>query len=410
MTFLRLLVAGALTCALVGCSSAHASASKPTPRAQLDWLLSARPPVTDAQLAQHFDPAALQALGGAAKFNALLEPMGALRLERVTDSEAGKVEAIIGGHDDWALTIHTDASGLIAGLNLSPYLAAPTSWSGLDRKLHALAPQAAFLVARGDGCTPLHAVDARRAMPMGSAFKLYVLGALAAKDGWNQRLAIRDDWKSLPSGVLQNEPAGTQLTLAQYADAMISISDNTAADHLIHFLGRDAVEAAARRFGNRRNVPFLTTRELFVLKGSDYPSRLNDYLRTHDLAAVDAVPLSAVTPWTAPRDVDRLEWLASPDDVCHAYAGLAAFDQPQVAHALSLNDGELALDHARFPAVWFKGGSEPGVLTLTYRVRTAGGGTLVAALMLADPKHPIPAAAIPQALALVRGGLQLAAR
>ena len=56
---------------------------------------------------------------------------------------------------------------------------------------------------------------------------------------------------------------------------MISISDNTAADHLIHFLGRRAVERQQRRFGMKRprvNEPFLTTRELFQLKLNDYPS------------------------------------------------------------------------------------------------------------------------------------------
>ena len=68
---------------------------------------------------------------------------------------------------------------------------------------------------------------------IGSAFKLYVLGALAraVADGdatWQERLAIRDAWKSLPSGAMRDEPAGSAFTLRHYAEQMISVSDNTA--------------------------------------------------------------------------------------------------------------------------------------------------------------------------------------
>src|SRR5699024_4209612 len=136
------------------------------------------------------------------------------------------------------------------------------------------------------GCRRVHGVHAEHARPLGSAFKLYVLGALGHavathRTSWDHKLAIHQQWKSLPSGRLQHVPAGTKLTLRQYADSMISISDNTAADHLIHFLGRDAVERQLVRFGNhhrRANTPFLTTRELFALKSVAYPGMANGYL------------------------------------------------------------------------------------------------------------------------------------
>ena len=115
------------------------------------------------------------------------------------------------------------------------------------------------------------------ARPLASAFKLYVLGALAhavhERDAsWSQTLAIHEDWKSFPSGDLQNLPAGTLLPLGTYADKMISISDNTAADHLLHFLGPTAMQCQLRLFGNthaRLDNPFLTTRELFTLEPHD---------------------------------------------------------------------------------------------------------------------------------------------
>jgi beta-lactamase class A len=45
-------------------------------------------------------------------------------------------------------------------------------------------------------------------------FKLFVLGAVAKqvqaqRVSWTQPIVIRDDLKSLPSGVLQNDPDGT---------------------------------------------------------------------------------------------------------------------------------------------------------------------------------------------------------
>jgi hypothetical protein len=248
----------------------------------------------------------------------------------------------------------------------SPYLPAATSWGALDRGLRALAPQVGFAAAqisRGS-CRLIHGLSADRPRPLGSAFKLYVLGALghAIADHharWNERLRIRNAWKSLPSGVLQNAPAATALTLREFADLMISISDNTAADHLLHHLGRPAVERELGRLGNQHaglDIPFPTTRELFALKGVDY----------------------------------RVVRLAD------GY--------------LSRLRGGIALDRRSYPTVWFKGGSQPGVLTLTYLVRTADRRTFVDALTLADPAHPIPAAATAKLLALARSGITLAAR
>ena len=71
--------------------------------------------------------------------------------------------------------------------------------------------------------------------------------------------------------------------------------------------------------------------------------------------------------------VDKAEWFGSPTDMCQAYAGLWAQQEPPVNTALSINDGGIALPSAEFPTVWFKGGSEPGVITLNYLVRRKDG-------------------------------------
>ena len=405
---------------------------------QLSWLIgaSARAPLSAAEIEQHVARQFLTAVGGPASVNQLLAELGTLTLQQVQFSEPDLVHAIVASSKVGTLEIElqTDTSGLIMivlPLGVSQ-VAAPRSWHELDMRLRALAPEvsfAAMTMGPERGCRLVHGVSAATARPLGSAFKLYVLGALGHtiarhKASWNTGLAVHEQWKSLPSGVLQNLPAGTGLTLRQYADYMISLSDNTAADHLIHFLGRDAVQAQLFRFRNRsaeRDIPFLTTRELFALRSADYPVLADGYLagsraqRTAELAALDRIPLSRLSGWTRPEMINQIEWFASPEDICRAYAGLwrenAKPGMSGIGGALSINDGGIGLDRARYPLVWFKGGSEPGVLTLNYLARASDGQITVSSVMLASPGSAFNEAAIAEeALALARGGILLASR
>src|SRR4029077_18986423 len=100
------------------------------------------------------------------------------------------------------VTLSVDAHGLINGLRLAaepapPALTVPATWAAVDRQIQQAAPQTRLLVARvtGGGCQTVHAVDATTPAPLGSAFKLYVLDALAraiAKGmvSWDQRLPL----------------------------------------------------------------------------------------------------------------------------------------------------------------------------------------------------------------------------
>ena len=65
--------------------------------------------------------------------------------------------------------------------------APPASWAQANRELAALAPDASLLAARvspSGSCTPVHQVAASTARPLGSMFKLFVLGALAHQIAW----------------------------------------------------------------------------------------------------------------------------------------------------------------------------------------------------------------------------------
>lgn len=402
---------------------------------QLRWLIGAtgRAPVPDDELAAHVAADTLAAVGGVDALNEVLAGIGPLTAGRSLTDTATKAERLAAaGANRWVVTVEVDDTDLIAGLHFAGYHDTPRSWAELDRRARALAPNVSFAAARigrGGGTTVVHGIAPDTRRPLGSAFKLYVLGALAdeiaaGRAGWQEKLAIRDDWKSLPSGVLQDRPAGTELTLADFARYMISISDNTAADHLIHRVGRSRVERELGRLGNAcpaADLPFLTTRELFVLKGYEYPRVASAYQRAAvparraQLARLDRVPLSAVTPWTTPRRVNGLEWFGTPADVCRALAGLAdryrGGGMAPLGTAMSTNDQYIGLDRRRFPLVWYKGGSEPGVLTVNFLAGTNRGEQVAVSVLLSDPERAFDEAALlPEVIALARGGLELAAR
>jgi len=169
------------------------------------------------------------------------------------------------------------------------------------------------------------------------------------------------------------------------------------------------------------NVPFLTTRELWLLQYL-HPALAQRYLslapgqRAAFLAStVDPLPLSQAqlqsTAGSLPADIDTIEWFASPDDICRAFAGLQQLAaQPALAPLgpiLSANNGGIGLDPVQWPTIWYKGGSETGVLTLGYLATDSKGQTFVVVAMLSDPAATLPASATPGLLAIVQGAFEL---
>jgi len=410
---------------------------------QLTWFLRA---VADAPLSRqviqaHFDSAFLAQISPD-QINSVLAHLptpasliGVLSQDPEHDPTALIAVAAFGG-TQLEVSISVNGAGLISGLRITPYQTPPTSWAQADRDLAALAPDASLLAARvspGGSCIPVHQVAASTARPLGSMFKLFVLGALAhqiaaGRVSWNQELTVTDALKStgeIGPGLLQNDPAGTRVSVRQTAAQMISISDNTAADMLVHLVGQPAVQAQDRQWSAHAalNVPFLTTRELFLLKYV-HPALAGQYLRLAPsqraaflASSVDPLPLSltqaqlrslATAP---PTDIDTLEWFASPDDICRAFAGLRQLAaQPALAplgSIMSANNGSIGLDPAQWPTVWFKGGSEPGVLTLGYLATNSNGQTYVVVAMLSNPAAALSPAATLGLLAIVRGAFHL---
>lgn len=391
---------------------------------QLAWLLDVIDTrggeVSEAELREHFSATFLAAVAPAElqqTFAAIAADGAPLRLVQIapgaTDSSLQVQADARGTQLVISMTLEAD-TGLIQGLRFDAPVdlesGRPESWEAVEANVAALAPRSSYLVARVEGsdCTPLHAAASDERLALGSAFKLYVLAELSRQIesgliGWDSSIVIRDELKSLPSGQLQDAPAGTELPVRDVAAPMIAISDNTAADHLIDRLGRENVEAALSAFGHgapERNIPFLSTREFFLFKlavsdadtaaylAADVPAR-REFLAAR---AGQAPSLADAAQWVTPRRVDAIEWFASASELCRLMAALDVRSElpglEPVGEILSRNPG-LPIDAAAFPYIAFKGGSEPGVLNLTWLVHAQSGARYFVNIGLNDASAPI---------------------
>lgn len=323
------------------------------------------------------------------------------------------------------LRVGLDAQGQIETLLVGPdaqaLLPALKSWDELDALAQKVSEQVAIGVFELAEALPegggksrtvraVHVLNGERALALGSTFKLWVLGAIAERVrageiSWEQKLAISAEHKSLPSGVLQNRPVGEELPVAEFALKMISISDNTATDHLLHLAGRTRTEAFMRAHCQtpERNVPMLSTRDMFALKlsGSDELPKAylagNEGQRREMLDAGGKVGSATPQPilqsfWKAPRFIDTLEWFASPMDLAKTFATLdGLMDTPAnapLAAALTANPG-VPMSKTAWKRVAFKGGSEPGVLNLTWLLTREDGRKFVLTLGFNDTRKGI---------------------
>jgi Beta-lactamase enzyme family/ORF 12 gene product N-terminal len=333
------------------------------------------------------------------------------------------------GTTNLKINISVDNTGLIDGLLLALYL---PSWTTIDSELATLAPNVSFLAARVSSngtCLPIHQVNSSIARPLASEFKLFVLGALANQIAsgdisWSDELTVEANSRSIGnppgSASLQFSPTGTKVSVQETATKMISLSDNTAADMLINLVGRSAVEAQVQQWSTHasQNIPFLTTKELFLLHYFDYPNLANRYLSMDSngrgallASSVDHLSLSGVKGSTEPRDVEKLEWFASPEDICHAFVGLRSLsDQPglsPISSIFSVNTGDLGLETPQWSTVWFKGGSEPGVATLGYLATDSKGQSFVVSAMLSNPTSALSTEATFVLLSVAKAAFEL---
>ena len=271
----------------------------------------------------------------------------------------------------------------VTGLRLTGAVRAQDSLQQVAEEIAALPGRAGFLVAEIDGNAfrPVAAANADVQFATASTFKLYVLDELTAQIAAGERQwtdVVPLSHPSFSSVATANWPTDTQVTLQTLANWMISVSDNGAADTLIHLLGRERVERRMRASGHAdpsRNIPFLTTVEAFALKGGNFAALRNAFMKGDDdaqralidqnrnrfvLGNVDGVSFRA-----GPRFIDNLEWFASPNDVARLMVDLRARGSKQEMAAMAINNGVGPLAAEPWRYLGYKGGSENGVLSMS---------------------------------------------
>lgn len=314
------------------------------------------------------------------------------------------------------LYLDLDDNDLITGLLLRPAVDldyANDTWDTITNDLSAIAQDTGLAVLRLEeykAPRPLAEHNPDKPLAVGSAFKLYVLGALieTIRDGetsWQDPLPIQSNYKSLPSGVMQMLNEGVEKPIAEFALKMISISDNTATDHLIALVGRENIEAfQTKHSSNTGNTfPFLMTREMFAIKLGDDPKLAQQYADASDderRAMINeggeyhgkTANLVNAASWKSPRFIDTIEWFATPKDACRAIAAIRDLasepGQEPAKTAMTTNPGVPVSDN--WDTVWFKGGSEPGVINLTFLVEHNSGARYALSLTANDPSRLIP--------------------
>lgn len=248
--------------------------------------------------------------------------------------------------------------------------------SGLDEAAEGFADlpgEVSLLVVSDQGM--LLSANPEKPMAVGSAFKLAILAAImdqvnAGLLAWDDVVTLEPGDKSLPTGILQEFPDGTALTIETLAALMISMSDNTATDMLLRVAGREFVEMYAPN-----NVPLLGTREVFALNNPENAELLAAY-REGDVAQRRALleqlaeaPLPEPAAFTNGPNAMDIEWHFSALELANLIAYV--HELPLMA----INPGVASADDWEYVA--FKGGSMPGVINLTTLLVSESGSTYI---------------------------------
>ena len=291
------------------------------------------------------------------------------------------------------IAVEPEAPHRVTGLIVTGLLADAATLAEVAKGIAALPGTTGLALARlGDGGPHIvTGVAPDRPLAIASAFKLVILARLVREiesgdRHWEDKVTLGA--MPLPAGKFAGKAAGTETTLHALAEAMIATSDNSATDILLAELGRKKVEAMLPVVGVAdpgANRPLLSTLELFKLKGGN-PALAKRWRtasrqqRRRLLDEIDRLPVSAIDPKLFADGtpvMPDIEWFASPADLVrtldwllrHTEHGSAA----RARDILAANPGVGPAVAARMGYVGFKGGSEPGVLNLSFLIQARNG-------------------------------------
>ncbi len=280
----------------------------------------------------------------------------------------------------------------VGGLLVTDFASKDDSFDKLKAEFAALPGKANFAVIdlAADGkTTDLVSQNADAQMAIGSAFKLYILAELtsqidAGERKWENMVPFTNP--SFSSAKTNDIKKGTMVSIKDLATWMIEVSDNGATDTLLRLLGRNRVEQKLALVGHDdpdRILPFLTTVEAFALKSPANNKLVNKYLKSNEkmqrkLLSMNATTLGfdKVDPKAfekGPVLPDKIEWFASTHDIARIMNNLRRMDNKTTLDIMALNSGIPKASAANWAYLGYKGGSEPGVISMNFLGQTKAG-------------------------------------
>ena len=373
-------------------ASAQPATSLDARIAQLPAVLSGTMPYAD-----YFAPSFLAAVpeaqlkGLSDQLNAQYgKPLKILSVTRVGPTSATvqiEYEMAIATAD---ISVEPAAPNKIVGLLIKGFETKGDTAAKIDADFASLPGAAGYLVEKvaTDGTrTQIAGRNVTQQFAIGSTFKLYVLAELAAqvdtgRRKWSDVVPLTDI--SYSSSATQGWPRDTPVTLQTLATWMISVSDNAATDTLMRVLGREAIEKKIALIGHsnpERALPFLTTVEAFALKTNP---DLGDAFRAANEAKQRVLLLEKSADLTyekinlgalgsGPVAIDSIEWFASPMDIATLLNNMRSTATKPLLDILSVNKGIGPASAAKWAYLGYKGGSEPGVISMSFLAKSKAG-------------------------------------
>jgi beta-lactamase class A len=408
---MRNLLASAILLALTFSIPAHAAPKKAKPAteenrspAALDVRIAQLIPLIggEIKLDDYFSTTFLAAVPPA-QFKAVTDSMIAqygrpLRVLSSTKSRASGSTVKL-AFEKGVATVEIDvepvAPGKVIGLLFSGFEVTGDSIGAISQEFKALPGSSGFVLAElPDNGQPriIATHNPAQQFAIGSTFKLYILAELAAqvKAGerkWSDVVPLTHH--SFSSSATQGWPKDSPVTLFTLAGWMVSVSDNGATDTLLFALGREAVERKLATIGHSapdKTLPFLSTVEAFALKAD--PELRARFLKateeqqrdllTREKGKLTLAKINGSAIGGAPASIDTVEWFASPYDLLTLLRHIRLQRDDRMMSVMGINDGLGPAAAKRWQYAGYKGGSEPGVISMSYLLRSPGGKWFVA--------------------------------
>lgn len=383
-------------------SPAHANepaaAAQATPATPLDLRIGQLVPILNgkAPLEDFFTPSFLAAVPPA-QFTAISDSFARQYGSAIAISSVqryGPNSAVLQVEYEKAIatieiTVESVAPYKVAGLLAKGFALKGDSIEKIKADFAALPGKSGFVVQKlgDDGVVTTHSANAESQFATGSTFKLYVLAELASQVAAGERRwsdVVPIGVRNFSSSATQNWPLDTPVTLQTLATWMISVSDNAATDALMRELGREAIEGKLASIGHSapdKALPMLTTAEAFALKSN--PALRQRFekaseagqrdLLTAERSALSFAAIDMSHMGSGPNAIETIEWFASPKDTALLLNNLRRLDNQTARDIMAVNSGIGPAAAAKWRYLGYKGGSEPGVISMSFLAQSKAG-------------------------------------